>query len=734
VNLVQSSTRIVTAAVLAATPLPEVAAPPQATSGVAPASPGPALQTFELTPSTGSSPTFSAPLNASAGAPATGLAVSRRATRPFALVGVTWTDTRRRLDGTVEVRTRAASDGRWTGWRALDVDEPTAMEPGSTDAPSRGGTDPVWIGDSDGVEARVVAEPTRGGKPNATPDTQPTRSGKPNATPDTQPTRSGKPLPEGLRLDLINPEAGWPAAVEVARRPGEARRPGSPAGPVTARYQPRPAPSLVTRAGWGADESIVTHPSEYTTDIEVLFVHHTAGDNGYRCADSARIVRAIEAYHVRSKGWNDIGYNFLVDRCGTLFEGRRGGTGRAVLGAHTLGFNLHSAAIAVIGDYRDTAAPARVTTVIAQVAAYKLGMYGNLATGRTVLVSTGSDRYAAGARATLNRISGHRDTGRTECPGDTLYGQLPSIRALAAAGPAGFGLARLSGAVRVGPTYYTRGTIRALWSTSTPSGLMYRFDVFVDGRLVVSAPRANRTTLLSLGRGRHILTVRAVHLSGRVATTTTAVYTDTAAPSYPGYPSVRVRTGSLNGSVPVRLLWAAADRGGLRSVTMTRPRVVSLGTTAHTQAGRVRLGRPTTWTLQAADRTGNVRTASTTRTAAVLPEAAATRTGRWTALSNRAFLGGTAMYATAAGSSMTWTFTGSSAALGVSRTAAAGRVRVYVDGAYSGVLDLRSASTQNRQAVWARSWAASARHTVRFVVEGTTNRPGIVLDGLAYLR
>ena len=706
-NLVQSSTRIVTAAVLAAIPIP-AAAHPQATPGVAPAPPGPALQTFELTPSTGSSPTFSAPLNANAGAAAQGLAVSRRATRPFALVGVTWTDPRRRLEGTVEVRTRAAADGRWTAWRALDVDEPTATAPGSTDGPGRGGTDPGWVGDSDGVEARVAAEPTS----------------------------RGKPLPEGLRLDLINPDAGWPAAVEITHRPGAVRRPGLPAAPVIARarYQPRPAPSLVTRAGWGADESIVTHPSEYTTDVEVLFVHHTAGDNGYRCADSARIVRAIEAYHVRSKGWNDIGYNFLVDRCGTLFEGRRGGTGRPVLGAHTLGFNSHSAAIAVIGDYRDIAAPARVTTVIAQVAAYKLGMYGNLATGRTVLVSTGSDRYAAGARATLNRISGHRDTGRTECPGDTLYGQLPSIRALAAAGPAGFGLARLSGAVRVGPTYYTRGTIRALWSTSTPSGLMYRFDVFVDGRLVVSAPRANRTTLLSLGRGRHILTVRAVHLSGRVATTTTAVYTDTAAPSYPGYPSVRVRTGSLNGSVPVRLLWAAADRGGLRSVTMTRPRVVSLGTTAHTQAGRVRLGRPTTWTLQAADRTGNVRTASTTRTAAVLPEAAATRTGRWTALSNRAFLGGTAMYATAAGSSMTWTFTGSSAALGVSRTAAAGRVRVYVDGAYSGVLDLRSASTQNRQAVWARSWAASARHTVRFVVEGTTNRPGIVLDGLAYLR
>ena len=133
---------MITAAVLAATPIP--AAHPQATPGAVPASPGPALQTFELTPSTGSAPTgesLDAPLQARAGAAATGLAVSRRATRPFALVGVTWTDPRRRLDGTVEVRTRAAADGRWTGWRALDVDEPTAI----TTLQSTDGLDPHRI-------------------------------------------------------------------------------------------------------------------------------------------------------------------------------------------------------------------------------------------------------------------------------------------------------------------------------------------------------------------------------------------------------------------------------------------------------------------------------------------------------------------------------------------------------------------------------------------------------------
>jgi len=678
-SLVQTSTRIVTAAAVAVTGV--VAQPDIARM---PAPPQPALQIFQLEPV--------------ATRAAAGLAVPQRTTRPFALIGATWTDPRRQLSGTLEVRTRATADGRWTPWQPLEADEPTTVDPRTPHGPDRGGTDPIWVGDSDGVEARI------GGGP-------------------------ANRLPEGLRLDLINPDGDRPAI-----RPAAYELPPSP--PVTARtgYQPRPMPSLVTRAGWGANESIVQASPEYTTGVEVLFVHHTADSNGYSCADSARIVRGIEAYHVRSKGWNDIGYNFLVDKCGTLFEGRRGGEGEPVLGAHTLGFNSRSAAIAVIGNYQSTPVSATVRNVIAQVAAYKIGMYGNLATERTVLVSSGSDRYAAGTRATLNRISGHRDTGRTECPGDALYAQLPSIRALAAAGPANFGLARLNGAVRVGSGYYTRGTLRPLWNTSTPSGLMNRFDVFVDGRLVVSAPRSNRTTLLSLGGGRHILTVRAVHLSGRIATTTSAVYSDAIAPTYTASPSVRLRTGSLNGSVPVRLLWAAADRGGLRSVTLSSPTVIELGPTAHTWASSVRPDRPTTWTLRAADRTGNVTTASTARTAMILPEAAATRTGSWATLSSPAFLSGAAMHSRAAGSSLSWTFTGSSAALAVSRTTASGRIRVYVDGNDSGVLDLRSATTQNRQAVWARSWSQTAQHTVRFVVEGTTGRPGVVLDGLVYLR
>jgi hypothetical protein len=618
-------------------------------------------------------------------------------TRPFALLGATWADPRARLESTIEVRTRAEADGRWTGWRPLDTDEPTALSP---TGPGRGSTDPVWVGNSDGVEARVAGQATH-------------------------------PLPAGLRLDLINPDSEEPAADTYAFRPVAATE---ALGRDLPALQPRPVPSLISRAGWGANEAIVKGPAEYTSDVQVLFVHHTADSNGYSCGDSARIVRGIEAYHVRSKGWDDIGYNFLVDKCGQLFEGRRGGESRPVLGAHTLGFNAHSAAIAVIGNYSGTAVSSLVKNVIAQVAAYKLGMYGNLASSRTMLLSSGSDRYAKGRLASLNRISGHRDTGRTECPGNTLYAQLPSIRAIAAAGPARFGLAGMSGAVRVGAAYYTRGRIQPLWTTSTPSALMNRFDVLVDGEPAVSAPRSNRTAPLDLAPGRHTVTLRAVHLSGRTASRTMTVFSDPTAPAFTTAPAVRVRPGSLNGSVPVRLQWAAADVGGLRSVTLTSPVARTLGTITHNWDGVAGPGHPTTFSVRATDRAGNSRTASTTRTPVVLSEGTAARTGRWAPMRSTAFLSGTAMYSTTAGSSMSWTFTGSSVALAASRTAASGRVKVYLDGSYAGTLQLRTARTQNRQALWGRAFGAPARHTVKFVVEGTAGRPGVVLDGLVYLR
>ncbi|MBO1334843.1 FG-GAP-like repeat-containing protein [Streptomyces sp. VRA16 Mangrove soil] len=313
-------------------------------------------------------------------------ALGARTTRPFRMLGVTWSDPDAVLDGTVQIRTRSSATGAWTGWRALELDV-HAPESGPDHRASgvRGGTQPLWVGPSDGVQMRAA----------------------------------GRGLPAGLRVDLVDPDGGAATTVRSAQEPT-----ASVAG----------QPPITTRAGWGADESIVADPPTYTTDTKAVFVHHTAGTNDYTCAESASVIRGILTYHVKSNGWNDIGYNFLVDKCGTIFEGRAGGIDKPVYGAHTYGFNTDTSGVAVLGDYNTATSTAAVRDSIARLAAWKLGLYGINPAGSLVMAA-GADngKFTQGQLVTMNRISGHRDGYPTECPGTNLYGDLPAIRTAAAA-------------------------------------------------------------------------------------------------------------------------------------------------------------------------------------------------------------------------------------------------------------------------------------------------------------
>ncbi|GAA1580527.1 N-acetylmuramoyl-L-alanine amidase [Actinoplanes couchii] len=644
--------------------------------------PAPALQTFPMTQST-----------VWARSALRVAETSARVTEPFSLVGVTWADPRTVPAGVIEVRTRVAGTGTWTSWRSMEIDNPDA----SGGAALRGASDPLWVGPSDGVQ-----------------------------------TRAAGPFPEDLRVDLINPEADR----AEADRPDVARQ-AVGAVTVTAPGLARPArpvPRMVSRGGWRADEAIVKEAPEYTGAVHVVFVHHTASGNDYDCAESPAVVRGIEGFHVRSKGWNDIGYNFLVDKCGQIFEGRAGGINRSVLGAHTMGFNENASAIAVIGDYRSAGIPQAARAAVAQLAAWKLGAWGNPPLGRAGLTSGGSNRYPKGSVAVLNRISGHRDAGRTECPGNSLYAQLPGIRAVAGAAPAGLRYRGVNGAREYAGTYYTRGAAGPAWDLDTPTRMLDRFDVYVDGRPAAAAPSGHRQAGIRLAPGRHRVTVRAVHLSGRIATTTADVIADPVAPKFAGTPLVSLREGGVGATAPVRVSWSVTDKTGLAAVRVTGAASGNLPRTARSVAGTARLGDPVTWDVRATDRAGNASAASVTRTPVLLTEAEAPRTGTWRPVRDQGHLGGEAVVTAAAGASLSWTFTGSSAAVVAGRTAASGRVRIYVDEQFQGVVDLRSASPQYARAVWTRTWRSSGTHTIRVQAEGTTGRPSVVLDGLVYLR
>ncbi|MCF2131453.1 peptidoglycan recognition protein [Strepomyces sp. STD 3.1] len=392
------------------------------------------------------------------GAAAQGL--PRRDVRHFSLVGVVWDDPGTELHGRVEVRTRATATGVWSDWQEVETHNADhAADPGTSESTAdrvRGATAPLWVGESDGVEVRVRADTA------------------PEAATRAVPAAIASTLPTGMRLELVDPGKGAPppAAPGPADGPegeprttttsaeSEASAEALAASAANAGLAPLGAaeipalsqarteaelgtgqqtkpyvgarPSITTRHGWGADEGLREKGFVYTKKVKAAFVHHSDTGNNYRCAQAPSVIRSIYRYHVHSTGWRDLGYNFLVDKCGNIYEGRAGGVSKAVLGAHTLGFNSNSMGIAVLGTYSDRKPSSAAVKAIARLTAWKLGIYGMNPDGKTYLKSGGGNLYRKGKNVRLNVISGHRDGFATNCPGRLLYGKLDASRSKAA--------------------------------------------------------------------------------------------------------------------------------------------------------------------------------------------------------------------------------------------------------------------------------------------------------------
>lgn len=423
----------------------------------APAQAGPSALTSETSVpgSTQSLPLVPLSGDRALGAAAPEQGLGRRDARPFSLVGVIWDDPGSELRGRVQVRTRAAGTGHWSGWQAVDThNHEHGADPDTAEGASRrvrGATAPLWVGASDGVEVRVDADRTTSGD----------EEGGERAVSDT-------PLPRGLHLELIDPggppgradarTAGRAGGAHPATRAGSVRAGASDGVPaaddteigaltqaetereylsadsVVQRVKPYigARPRIITRKGWGANEKLRERGFVYTKKVKAAFVHHTASGNNYSCSQVPSVIRSIYRYHVVSSGWRDIGYNFLVDKCGNIYEGRAGGVAKAVLGAHTLGFNSNSMGIAVLGTFQNTKPTDASLKAIARLTAWKLGLYGGNPRGKTYLKSGGGNLYRKGKNVRLNVISGHRDGFATECPGRLLYGKLGSARKTAA--------------------------------------------------------------------------------------------------------------------------------------------------------------------------------------------------------------------------------------------------------------------------------------------------------------
>jgi hypothetical protein len=343
----------------------------------------------------------------------------------FNLVGMRWEGG---AEPVVGLRTRREGGG-WSRWTTLPVKTEDAPDPGRGEPMPRGTSAPAWTGEADYVQYRL-SKPVRGLRLHYV-------NVKGSST-------RGERLRSGLRRVADNVASlipGTPSARAAEARPG-----------------------MVSRAGWGASACPPRSGPSFGA-VKAAHIHHTVSTNSYSRSEASSVVLGICRFHRNSNGWDDIGYNFLVDKYGTLYEGRAGGVDRAVMGAQAQGYNSQTTGIANIGTHSSVPQSSASLDAMARLIRWKLPLHGAPTAGTTTVTSAGgsTNRYSAGRSVRINRVAGHRDTNLTECPGTALYGQLGDLRA------------------RVGNVSGGAGT--NLTAKLTPRTATYKARVKVAGRL-----------------------------------------------------------------------------------------------------------------------------------------------------------------------------------------------------------------------------------------------------------
>ena len=326
----------------------------------------------------------------------------------FAAVGVTWEHGEQLEEEEIALQVRTRTGETWGQWEDLEYHDEHGPDAGSPEAlEARPGTEPLFVGEVDDVQVKA--------------------------------STAGTTLPDDMSVALISPGEAEAEDTEAPAIKGVASAPQRDAS-ATKAYEEKfeeeggadgialraartiSQPTIFSRAQWGADERIRDQSNPSYGTISAGFVHHTVNANEYTEAEVPGIIRSIYAYHVKSRGWRDIGYNFLVDRFGRIWEGRFGGIDRPVIGAHTLGYNHAAFAMSAIGNFETVQPTDEMLRAYGQLFAWKLSLHG---------VNPASMSQKVG-KSTFAAINGHRDAGSTACPGQYLYARIPSIRTYAA--------------------------------------------------------------------------------------------------------------------------------------------------------------------------------------------------------------------------------------------------------------------------------------------------------------
>jgi SpoIID/LytB domain protein len=443
----------------AAEPTPETTAPPaEAEAGIEEPS-VPAARAGEPQLRTVQVPATRTSTQATGGSRPVVAEVVREDVKGFSLVGVTWAGGSGAEDVVVDVRTR--QDGTWSDWESIEV------EPGSGKVE---GTDGIWVGDSDGVAARFRS--------------------------------SNGVVPQDLAIAMVDPgeaeEVVEPETVlpdETVTPEGAEQDPDAvdadPIELVSAATDGRPSftapPPIITRARWGAKAARACDSPRVANRTVGVVLHHTAGANSYTKAQSASIVRSAQKYHMDALGWCDIGYNFLVDKYGQIFEGRAGGVTKMVRGAHAgvAAVNQYAVGVSMMGNYETASLTEPLKNAVVKLVGWRMATHYLPAKGT---VSIGGRTY--------QRIMGHRDVKATACPGRYGYAWLTQrggLRDRVANYIAGYSTAvkryaQRLGTARTGYVYYgetqTGGGYRTIFTKAEVYSKSGRGTRVVEGKIL----------------------------------------------------------------------------------------------------------------------------------------------------------------------------------------------------------------------------------------------------------
>lgn len=360
---------------------------------------------------------------------------------------------------------RYLEDGVWSEWVELET-EPLPSRDGTAD-PTRAGSEPYLI--ANGQAAEVVARTAEGtslpglqvtvldaqdasAAENAladvaeveaeTTESEDTDRGEEPAAPqgpveEPQDSFEETPSPEesapsvvdkGLTQDVLLDMDGATPAEQTSFGFGATATSGSLNAAGTVYDTGFQGLKITTRKGWQANESWMKWTPK-SIKLKGAVVHHTQGNNNYTKAQAADQVRIVYSYHARTLGWGDIGYNLIVDKYGGVWEGRAGGLTKGTQGAQALGANAETFGISILGDFRTSPPPAVARQAMSKAIAWKLNLHGISNPSASIQVP-GYYNVVNGrpGSITVPTVSGHRDIGATDCPGNAFYAQMGTVR------------------------------------------------------------------------------------------------------------------------------------------------------------------------------------------------------------------------------------------------------------------------------------------------------------------